>query len=174
MGAYTALQLGRVPAFALENTLKAPEVPVLLMVGDEDESCIDVNLWLKRMMVCARLVVPPGCGHVLNLEESALFNQQVARFLSSVDRGTWRPRDPETLPGKGGCGYGRDRSNILTGRGDNEEPDRIGDSWCCPCARIFLYVIRDVRPVQGGRLQDDQSGADRYCAWGGGAFVRTN
>lgn len=92
------VQFGRTPVFRLEKELAAVETPVLLMVGDEDESCLDVNLWLKRTMPSSRLVVFPASGHVLHLEEPELFNHLTEQFLSSVDRGTWYPRDPATMP----------------------------------------------------------------------------
>ena len=92
------VQLKRIPVFKLEKELAAVETPVLLMVGDEDESCLDVNLWLKRVMAASRMVVFPACGHVLHLEEPELFNHLSEQFLSSVDRGTWYPRDPATKP----------------------------------------------------------------------------
>lgn len=96
------IQLGRTPVFKLEKELAAVKTPVLLMVGDEDESCLDVNLWLKRVMPSARLVVFPASGHVLHMEEPELFNSLTAQFLSSVDRGTWYPRDPATFPSGAG------------------------------------------------------------------------
>lgn len=88
------IQVERPSLYDLEQDLRAVEVPVLLLVGDEDESCLDVNLFLKRIMPTAQLAVLPGSGHALNLEEPHLFAHFVDRFLSSVDRGTWRPRDP--------------------------------------------------------------------------------
>ncbi|MEC9369017.1 MAG: alpha/beta hydrolase [Pseudomonadota bacterium] len=97
------VQVGRAPVYSFEKELRAMTTPVLLLVGDEDESCLDVNLYLKRAMPTAQLVVMPGCGHVLNLEEPALFNQLTERFITSVDRGVWYPRDPSTMPGKGGA-----------------------------------------------------------------------
>jgi pimeloyl-ACP methyl ester carboxylesterase len=96
------VQLKRPPVYKLEKELAAVKTPVLLMVGDEDESCLDVNLWLKRVMASARMVVFPACGHVLHLEEPELFNHLSEQFLSSVDRGTWYPRDPATMPGVAG------------------------------------------------------------------------
>jgi pimeloyl-ACP methyl ester carboxylesterase len=81
-----------------EAQLKAVKVPVLLMVGDEDEPCLDTNLFMKRIMPTAQLAVMPGSGHVLNCEEPALMNHLIERFLAAVDRGSWRPRDPRALP----------------------------------------------------------------------------
>jgi pimeloyl-ACP methyl ester carboxylesterase len=79
--------------------LKAVKAPVLLLVGDEDEPCLDVNLWMKRLMPTARLGVLPGSGHAINLEEPAVFNRLVEQFIGDVERGGWRPRDPRAKPG---------------------------------------------------------------------------
>jgi pimeloyl-ACP methyl ester carboxylesterase len=72
---------------------------VLLLVGDEDEPCLDVNLWMKRIMPTTRLGLLPGAGHAINLEEPALFNQLVEQFIADVERGSWRPRDARAKPG---------------------------------------------------------------------------
>jgi pimeloyl-ACP methyl ester carboxylesterase len=71
---------------------------VLLLVGDEDEPCLDVNLWMKRLMPTARLALLPGAGHAINFEEPALFNQLTEQFLGEVSRGSWRPRDARATP----------------------------------------------------------------------------
>lgn len=88
------VQAGRASLYDLEAELKAIAAPVLFLVGDEDEPCLDVNLWMKRLMPTARLGLLPGAGHAINLEEPELFNQLVAQFIAEVDRGSWRPRDP--------------------------------------------------------------------------------
>jgi pimeloyl-ACP methyl ester carboxylesterase len=93
------VQAGRASLYDLEGELQGIAAPVLLMVGDEDEPCLDVNLWMKRLMPSARLAVLPGSGHAINLEEPALFNQLVEQFLVDVERGSWRPRDPRAKPG---------------------------------------------------------------------------
>ncbi len=77
-----------------EQEFAALRVPTLLVVGDEDEPCLDVNLFLKRTMPTAQLWMLPATGHAVNIEEPADFNAGVQRFISSVDRGAWRPRDP--------------------------------------------------------------------------------
>ena len=93
------VQAGRASLYDLEAELKAVKAPVLLLVGDEDEPCLDVNLWMKRLMPTARLALLPGSGHAINLEEPALFNQLTEQFLADVERGSWRPRDPRAVPG---------------------------------------------------------------------------
>ncbi|MDX2202546.1 MAG: alpha/beta hydrolase [Hyphomicrobiaceae bacterium] len=93
------VQATRASLYEVEPLLKSIAVPTLLLVGDEDEPCLDVNLWMKRLMRQAQLAVLPGSGHAINLEEPALFNALVERFLTDVERGTWAPRDPRAVPG---------------------------------------------------------------------------
>ncbi len=93
------VQAGRASLYDMEAALKKVRAPVLLLVGDEDEPCLDVNLWMKRLMPTARLGVLPGSGHAINLEEPAAFNQLVEQFICDVERGSWRPRDPRAAPG---------------------------------------------------------------------------
>jgi hypothetical protein len=38
-------------------------------------------------------------GHILNLEEPALFDETVARFLVLAEAGRWPPRDPRSKRG---------------------------------------------------------------------------
>jgi pimeloyl-ACP methyl ester carboxylesterase len=95
------VQAGRASLYDLEDKLKAIHCPVLLMVGDEDEPCLDVNLWMKRLMPVANMVVLPGTGHAINLEEPVQFNVIVEQFIASVDSKRWRPRDPSAKPGIG-------------------------------------------------------------------------
>ena len=95
------VQVGRPSLRDQEDTLRKVSVPVHLMVGDEDTSCLDVNVWLKQIMACARLVVFPASGHAVNLEEPDLFNSCLQRFLTLVDDGRWQPRNPASMPKAG-------------------------------------------------------------------------
>jgi pimeloyl-ACP methyl ester carboxylesterase len=65
------------------------QTPVLLIVGDEDEPCLETTLWLKRALPNAGLWVCPNSGHAINLEEPAAFNRMVGDFLGAVERGRW-------------------------------------------------------------------------------------
>ncbi len=103
------VQVKRASLYDMETELKAVAVPTLLLVGDEDEPCLDVNLWLKRLMPTAALAILPSSGHAINLEEPALFNDAVERFLCAVDRGTWTTRDPRAAPGTPGGSLGARR-----------------------------------------------------------------
>ena len=86
-----------------EAELKACTVPTLLMAGDEDEACIDINVWLKRTMPSAGLLMLPKSGHLLNLEDPSGFNAHVDAFLADVEADNWPLR--EAVAGKfGGVG----------------------------------------------------------------------
>lgn len=104
------VQCLRASLYDLEAELAAVAAPTLLLVGDEDEPCLDVNVWMKRLMPSARLALLPGSGHAINLEEPARFNGIVESFLSEVDRGAWRPRDPRAVPGASASSFGPGRS----------------------------------------------------------------
>jgi pimeloyl-ACP methyl ester carboxylesterase len=73
----------------IEDKLRELRVPTLLLAGDEDEPCLEPNLFLKRTIQDAALCVLPRTGHLLNLEEPALFNSIVLGFLTAVERGRW-------------------------------------------------------------------------------------
>jgi len=77
--------------------IKKCTIPALIVVGDEDDRCIEPSLFLKAMLPASGLVVLPKSGHVVNLEEPDLFNRLLGEFLSRVEAGRWGPRDPRTL-----------------------------------------------------------------------------
>jgi pimeloyl-ACP methyl ester carboxylesterase len=72
------------------------EVPTLIMSGDEEEPCLEVNLLMKRTIPTAALAILPRSGHAINLEEPALFNQLLESFFHQVESGRWSPRDPRS------------------------------------------------------------------------------
>src|SRR5271157_442235 len=90
------VQAARPSLYALTDELAQVRVPVLVLVGDEDEGCLEPALMLKRTIPTAGLAVLPRTGHTANLEEPDVFNRAVDAFLSSVARGSWRPRDPRS------------------------------------------------------------------------------
>jgi pimeloyl-ACP methyl ester carboxylesterase len=92
-----SVQAARPSLYALRDDLAAITAPVLLVVGDEDEGCLEPALMLKRTIPSAGLVVLPRTGHTANLEEPGLFNEAVDRLLAAVARGAWRPRDSRSL-----------------------------------------------------------------------------
>ena len=93
--AYTfrGVQLRRRTIYQLGEALRALEMPVLLMFGDEDEPCIEPGIFMKRHIPRAGLVVLPQSGHTINLEEPELFNRAVLDFLTAVEADRWAHRD---------------------------------------------------------------------------------
>jgi pimeloyl-ACP methyl ester carboxylesterase len=87
--------------YDLTPELARMTVPVLLIVGDEDDPCLDASVMLKQTIPRAGLWMVPRTGHAVNLEEPAAFNHAVQEFLSAVERGQWKPRDPQSLAGSG-------------------------------------------------------------------------
>jgi pimeloyl-ACP methyl ester carboxylesterase len=91
------VQAARPSLYALRDELAAIRAPVLIVVGDEDEGCLEPALMLKRTIPSSGLVVLAQTGHTANLEEPGLFNAAVDRFLTLAARGACRRRDPRSL-----------------------------------------------------------------------------
>ena len=89
----------RASLFDFKDDFARMRVPTLLVVGDEDEGCLETNLFLKRTIPSAGLWVLANTGHAINLEEPALFNRIVGDFLATVERGRWPLRDPRSVGG---------------------------------------------------------------------------
>jgi pimeloyl-ACP methyl ester carboxylesterase len=90
------VQMRRPPLQGMGSKLARLKVPLLVVVGDEDESSLDTGLFLKRACPAARLAIVAASGHVVNVEEPDTFNRMVGDFLNLVDSGRWRPRDPRS------------------------------------------------------------------------------
>ncbi|MEH2490953.1 alpha/beta fold hydrolase [Bradyrhizobium sp. AZCC 2230] len=90
-------QGGRPSIFAMTDAIKKAATPALIICGDEDDPCIGASLFLKKHLPAAGLAMFPKSGHVLNLEEPALFNETVERFVTLVEAGRWPVRDPRSL-----------------------------------------------------------------------------
>jgi pimeloyl-ACP methyl ester carboxylesterase len=94
------IQARRPSFYDLEDELKRMAVPTLIVVGDEDDHCLQPGLFLKRTIPASGLSIFPKTGHTLNLEEPAAFNALLAEFIAQVEAGRWLPRDPRALPGQ--------------------------------------------------------------------------
>jgi proline iminopeptidase len=90
-------QGGRPSIYTLTETIRKVPTPALIICGDEDDNCIEPSLFLKKHLPAAGLAFFPKAGHVLNLEEPALFNEMVERFVALVEAGRWPARDPRSL-----------------------------------------------------------------------------
>jgi 3-oxoadipate enol-lactonase len=87
-------QGNRPSLYALEDQIRKLSLPVLIICGDEDDACIQPSLFLKQHIPASGLAMFPKTGHILNLEEPALFNETLARFLALAESNRWPPRDP--------------------------------------------------------------------------------
>jgi pimeloyl-ACP methyl ester carboxylesterase len=90
------IQGGRPNLYDMRAELEAFEVPLLIISGDEDDGCLETDLFLKRTVHSSALAVLPRTGHTLNLEEPARFNELVQDFVTTVDIGRWTIRDPRS------------------------------------------------------------------------------
>ena len=89
-------QGGRPSIYTLTDAIRKVTTPALIICGDEDDSCVEPSLFLKKHLAAAGLTLFPKSGHVLNLEEPALFNETLARFLVLAEAGRWSPGDPRS------------------------------------------------------------------------------
>lgn len=87
-------QARRPSLYDFEAGFKAMKVPTLLVVGDEDHPALEANLFMKRSIPTAGLVVLPRTGHACNLEEPDLYNRLVDDFFHTVECGRWVPQTP--------------------------------------------------------------------------------
>jgi pimeloyl-ACP methyl ester carboxylesterase len=92
------LQLKRPTLWEMENKLKRFSIPLLVIVGDEDDPCIDGSVFLKRTAPTAGLLVIPRSGHNIPSEEPAMFNAALADLFASAQAGRWLAHKP---PGVG-------------------------------------------------------------------------
>lgn len=81
----------------LAEAFQRMTAPVLLITGDEDEQTLMPGVFMKKHIPTAGFCVLPRIGHTLNLEEPGLFNQMLYDFFTSVELGTWQPRDPRSM-----------------------------------------------------------------------------
>jgi pimeloyl-ACP methyl ester carboxylesterase len=92
------VQMRRPSIYDLEDRLKEMVVPTLVVVGDEDDHCLQPGVFMKKTIPTSGLLVLPKTGHTLNLEEPGYFNRFVADFIGLAESGRWSPRDPRAMP----------------------------------------------------------------------------
>jgi pimeloyl-ACP methyl ester carboxylesterase len=82
-------QARRPSLYDLKAEMAAIAAPTLVVAGDEDDATLEPGLLMKRTIPQCGLVVLPRSGHVLNLEDPALFNRIVEDFFHQVESGRW-------------------------------------------------------------------------------------
>jgi len=87
------VQASRAPLFERKAELNTISAPVLVIAGDEDDSTLELAIFLKRNIPRCGLLMLPKTGHTINLEEPAAFNAALENFLHAVERDRWNERD---------------------------------------------------------------------------------
>lgn len=91
------VQIMRESIYELGDRMARLTVPTLIVIGDEDDPCLEPALYMKRTISSAGLLIIPRSGHTINLEEPDLFNRHVLDFITAVDAGRWTPRNPASV-----------------------------------------------------------------------------
>jgi len=90
------VQGARVPFFERTAELAKIGEPMLVVIGDEDESTHGLAVHLKKHVPRSGVLELPKCGHTINLEEPAAFNAAVQDFLHAVERDRWPAREAKS------------------------------------------------------------------------------
>jgi len=88
------LQARRPTLWDLQSDLKRFSPPLLIIVGDEDETCLEGSLFLKRTVPTAGLLVVPRSGHNITSEEPGAVNAALADFFAAAEAGRWMSHRP--------------------------------------------------------------------------------
>ena len=88
------LQLKRPTLWEMEAELAQFSVPLLVIVGDEDDLCLDGSVFVKRTAPTAALMVVPRASHTINSEEPAAVNAALAELFSAAEAGHWLAHKP--------------------------------------------------------------------------------
>ena len=83
------LQAKRPTLWHIQDELKKFTPPLLVLVGDEDDWCLEASVFLKRTVPTAGLVVIPRSGHTITSEEPAAFNAALADLIANAEAGRW-------------------------------------------------------------------------------------
>jgi pimeloyl-ACP methyl ester carboxylesterase len=90
------VQGSRVPFFERTEELKKIAEPMLVVIGDEDDSTHNLAVHLKQHVARSGVLELPKCGHTMNLEEPAAFNTAVQDFLHAVENDRWPAREQKS------------------------------------------------------------------------------
>jgi pimeloyl-ACP methyl ester carboxylesterase len=78
----------------MEADLKKFAVPLLIICGDESETCLDGSVFLKRTAPTAGLLVVPRSGHTITSEEPEMVNAALAELFAAAEAGRWLAHKP--------------------------------------------------------------------------------
>lgn len=83
------LQMKRPTVYDMEKGLRQFAPPLLIIVGDEDEPCVEGSFLIKQMAPTAALMVIPRAGHTIQIEEPAAVNAGLADLFAAAEAGRW-------------------------------------------------------------------------------------
>ncbi len=83
------VQSKRPTLWQIQDDLKKFKLPLLVLVGDEDDWCLEASVFIKRTVPTAGLVVIPRSGHTITSEEPAAFNAALADLIANTEAGKW-------------------------------------------------------------------------------------
>ena len=83
------VQKTRPTLWEMEESLRNLQVPLLIVVGDEDDPCFEGSVFLKRCVPSAALLVIPRCGHTVTSEEPASFNSALGELFNASESNRW-------------------------------------------------------------------------------------
>ena len=89
------LQAKRPTLWDMEADLRKFKPPLLVLVGDEDEWCVDGSVFLRRIVPTAGLCVIARSGHTITSEEPAAFNAAVGELIAAAEAGRWLAHKPK-------------------------------------------------------------------------------
>ncbi|MDP2409168.1 MAG: alpha/beta hydrolase [Pseudolabrys sp.] len=88
------VQAERPTLWDMQADLKKFTVPLLILVGDEDDWCLESSVFLKRTVPTAGLLVIPRSCHTITSEEPAAFNAALAELIAASEAGRWLAHKP--------------------------------------------------------------------------------
>jgi pimeloyl-ACP methyl ester carboxylesterase len=90
------VQGSRVPFFERTDELKKIAEPMLVVIGDEDDSTHSLAVHLKQHVARSGVLELPKCGHTMNLEARAAFNAAGQDFFHAVENDRWPAREEKS------------------------------------------------------------------------------
>lgn len=72
------------PAAPVIDDLAGMNVPALVLVGETDKAFLRAGEVMAAKLPRSKHVVIPGAGHIVNIEEAALFNEALIGFLGEL------------------------------------------------------------------------------------------
>lgn len=90
------LQVTRPTIWEMREELATLTVPLLVLVGDHDDACLNGSLMLFRTAPRAALQVIPRTGHTLITEEPCAVNAALGTTFTAVENGRWDAHVPSS------------------------------------------------------------------------------